>query len=310
LQGRFHANKRTPEGLRQSVLCFQRAVEADDSSAEAHAGLSCAYSLMADYAVANPQEVIPKAKVNAEKALLLDPQSSLAHITLAFTLGNFDWNWKGAEVLYRRAIALNPGFAQAHLWYATEYLALVGRFEEAIQQAEMALDLDPLAPIVLEGCGYAHMLARDYQRALNFYQKLSEFDPLFWKAYSARGRVLSLLGRHEEAIASLDRARALAGDVPSILAATAQTLGAAGFVCEARALLDQLYEIHKRQWVPSSCLAIAYMGLGDYPSALTHLETACEKHEQAVTCMNVHPLYDPLRSEPRFVRMLGQVGLR
>ncbi len=308
LQGRFHANKRTPEGLRQSLLCFEQAVAADESSAEAYAGLGCAYSLMADYGVANPQDVVPKAKLVTQKALALDPQSSLAHISMAFILSTFEWNWNASEAFYRRAIALNPGFSRARQWYATDYLALVGRFDEAVTESQIALHLDPLSPLMLEGCGYVHMLRRDYKAALELYRQLSELDPVFWKAYSSLGRVLSLLGRYDEAIACLERARALAGDVPSVLAATAQTLGAAGFQWEARALLDQLHEIHKSQWVPSSCFAIACIGLGDYQTALTHLETACEKREQAVSCIKVHPLYDPLRSEPRFHRMLERIG--
>jgi TolB-like protein/Tfp pilus assembly protein PilF len=309
LQGRFHANKRTPEGLRQSVLCFEQAVAADESSADAYAGLACGYSLMADYGVVSPQEVVPKAKSAAEKALSLDPQSSDAHISRAFVLSTFEWDWHGAGFYYKRAIELNPGLSRAHHWYATDYLALVGRFDEAELEAEIALHLDPLSPLMLEGCGYVQMLRRDYPAALKRYQQLAELDPVFWKAYSALGRVLSLLGRYDEAIASLERARALAGDVPSVLAATAQTLGAAGFMWEARALVDRLHEIHQSQWVPSSCFAIAMIGLGDYPAALSHLETSCEKREQAVSGLKVHPLYDPLRSEPRFQRLLERMGL-
>lgn len=308
LQGRFHGNKRTPEGLRQSLLCFEQAVAADESSAEANVGLGCAYSLMADYGVADPQDVVPKAKLFTQKALALDPQSSQAHVSLGFILSTFEWKWSAAEAFYRRSIALNPGFSRARLWYATDYLALLGRFDEAIKEAGTALDMDPLSPLVLEGCAYVHTLSRDYKTALQLCRQLAELDPVFWKAYSSMGRCLSLLGRYDEALACLERARALAGDVPSILAATAQTLGLAGFQFEARGLLDQLHEIHKSQWVPSSCFAIASIGLGDYHAALTHLETACEKREQAVSGLKVHPLYDPLRSEPRFHRMLERIG--
>jgi TolB-like protein/Tfp pilus assembly protein PilF len=308
LQGRFHANKRTPEGLRQSALCFEQAVAADESSAEAYAGLADAYSLMADYSAVEPKDVVPKARLAAETALRLDPQSSEAHVSLAFIRSTFEWDWAGADALYRHAIALNPGYSRAHHWYGTDYLALVGQFDAAIREAEIALHLDPLSPIILEGLGYVHMMSRDYVTALRLYQQLSQLDPVFWKAYSALGRVLSLLGRFDEAIASLERARALAGDVPSVLAATGQTLAAAGFKWEARALLDQLQQIQKRQWVASSCFAIIHIGLGDYESALTHLETACDKREQTVSCMKVHPLYDPLRSDPRFQRLLERIG--
>jgi TolB-like protein/tetratricopeptide (TPR) repeat protein len=308
LQGRFHANKRTPDGLRQSALCFEQAVATDESCADAYAGLADAYSLIADYGLADPKEIVPKAKLSAETALRLDPQSSEAHVSLAFIRSTFDWDWAAADLLYRRAIALNPGYSRARHWYSTDYLALVGRFDEAAKEGQMARHLDPLSPIILEGCGYVHMMARDYETALKLYRQLADLDPVFYKTYSALGRVLSLMGRYDEAIASLERARALAGDVPSVLAATGQTLGAAGFVWEARALLDQLHQIHKKQWVPSSCFAVIHIGLGDFQAALTHLETACDKREQAVSCLKVHPLYDPLRSEPRFQRILARVG--
>jgi len=308
LQGRFHANKRTPDGLRQSVVCFEQAVATDESSADAYAGLADAYSLMADYGIADPTEIVPKARSAAEKALRLDPQSSEAHVSLAFIRSTYEWDWAGAEALYRRGIELNPGYSRAHHWFGTDYLAHLGQFDEAVTEVQTARHLDPLSTIIREGCGFVHVLSRDYKTALSEYQQLAELDPLFFKAYSSMGRVLFHMGRYEEAIASLEKARSLAGDMPSILAALAQTLAVAGFVWEARALLDQLHAIHKKQWVPSSCFAIAHLGLGDHQAALTHLEASCEKREQAVSGFKVHPLYDPLRSEPRFQRMLERVG--
>jgi serine/threonine-protein kinase len=308
LQGRFHANKRTPEGLRQSTLCFQQAVLADDSCASAHTGLADAYSLMADYGIANPSEVIPKARAAAEKALRLDPQSSEAHASLAFIRSTYEWDWAGADALYRRAIALNPGYLRAHHWYGTDFLAITGRFEEAKREAKIARHLDPLSPIMREGEGYVHLLARDFDKALSFYQELAELDPMFYKAYSGMGRVLNLMGRNDEALAKLERARELAGDVPTILAATGQVLAESGFVWEARAILDQLHAMQLTEWIPSVCFAIVHLGLGDHNAALTYLETACDKRERGVSGFKVHPLYDPLRSEPRFQRLLQRAG--
>lgn len=308
LQGRFHANKRTREGLRQSVLCYEQAIAADASSADAYAGLACSYSLMADYGVGDPRDVVPKARAASDKALELDPQSADAHISRAFILSTYDWDWSAAGASYRAAISLNPGHSRARNWYATDYLCLVGRFDDAVKEAQMALHLDPLSPITLEGCGFVHMMRRDFETALKIFRQLTDLDPVFWKAYSGMGRVLSLLGRYDESIACLERARALAGDVPNVLAATGQVLAKAGFTWEARALVDQLLEMRKAQWVPSSCLAIVHLGLGEYPAALNYLEDACEKREQAVSCMKVHALYDPLRSQPRFQRMLERIG--
>ena len=152
-----------------------------------YAGLADAYSLMANYGTADPKDVVPKAKLAAETALRLDPQSSEPHVSLAFIRSTFEWDWAAADSLYRRAIALNPGYSRARHWYGTDYLALVGRFDEAVREAEMARHLDPLSPIIVEGCGYVHMMRRDYRTALQIYHQLSELDPVFWKAYSCTG---------------------------------------------------------------------------------------------------------------------------
>jgi TolB-like protein len=307
LQGRFHANKRTRDGLRQSVACFEQAVAADDCSAIAYAGLADAYSLLTEYGFLDPVEATPKARAAAEKALTLDPGSAEAHVSLAFIRSQFEWDWAGAEPLYRRAIALNPGYSRARHWFAGDFLALLGRFDEALPEIRMARHLDPLSPIILEGCGYLKMLQRDYAGALEEYDQLLQLDPMFYRAYSAKARVLSLMGRYEEAIALFERGRALGGDVPSLLAALGDTLARAGFVWEARTLLDELQAAARTRWVPAWAFAILNIGLGDHDAALSHLETACERRDM-VGGLKVHPIYDPLRSEPRFQRLLKRIG--
>lgn len=307
LQGRFHANKRTRDGLRQSVACFEQAIAADDRSAIAYAGVADAYSLLTEYGFLDPAEGTPKARAAAEKALTLDPGSAEAHVSLAFIRSQFDWDWAGAETLYRRAIALNPGYSRARHWFAGDFLALLGRFEEALPEIRMARHLDPLSPILVEGCGYVKMLQRDYAGALEEYDQVFQLDPMFYRAYSAKARVFSLMGRYEEAIALFERARALGGDVPSVLAALGDTLARAGFVWEARSLLDELQAAAKTRWVPASAFAMVNVGLGDHQAAIGYLETACNRREM-VGGLKVHPAYDPLRSEPRFQRLLERIG--
>jgi TolB-like protein/Tfp pilus assembly protein PilF len=307
LQGRFHANKRTREGLRQSVACFEQAIAADNSSAIAHAGLADAYSLLAEYGLLDPGEAISIARNAAERALVLDPASAEAHVSLALISSQFDWNWTAAEPLYRKAIALNPGYSRSRHWFAVDFLALMGRFEEAVPEIRMARHLDPLSPIILEGCGFLKMLQRDYDGALEEYDQLLQLDPMFYRGYGARARVLALMGRYDDAIAMFERARELGGDVPSVLAALGQALANAGFVWEARQLLDELQAASRTRWVPAGSLAILNIGLGDYSAALDQLETACDRREMLMT-LNVHPIYDPLRSEPRFQALLKRVG--
>ena len=117
-------------------------------------------------------EATPKARAAAEKALTLDPRSAEAHVSLAFVRSLFEWDWSGAETLYRRAIALNPGYSRAHHWFATDFLAVLGRFEEALPEIRMARHLDPLSPILVEGCGYVQMMQRDYEGALEEYDQV------------------------------------------------------------------------------------------------------------------------------------------
>jgi tetratricopeptide (TPR) repeat protein len=276
--------------------------------AEAYAGLADAYSLQADYGLIDPAEAIPQARSAAEQALAIDPQSAEANVSLAFIRSLFDWDWASAEPLYRRAISLNPGYARAHHWFGLDYLALVGRLDEALAEVLAAHRLDPLSQILREGCGYIHMLRREFDSALSVYQELADLDPSFYKAYSSLGRLLSLMERYEESIAMLQRSLELGGPVPSILSALGQTLALAGRKAEARTYLEKLESMRKTQWVPKSCFAIVHLGLGDDATSLEYFEAACEGHELAVTALKVHPMYDHLRSQARFQRVLERVG--
>ena len=308
LQGRFHANKRTRDGLQQSARCFEEAIAVDASCAEAFAGLADAYSLLAEHSFLDPVEAVPRARAAAEKALALDPQSGEAHVSLAYICAQFDWKWAQAEALYRRAIALNPGYSRAHHWFGQDFLAPLGRFDEALSEIRLARHLDPLSQMIMEGVGYIHMLRRDYARALDEYQQVVALDPMFYRVYSSIGRVLNLMGRHSEAIASYEKARSLGGDAPRVLAALGQTLAQAGFTWEARALLDQLHSMASQKWVSLVCFTIVHIGLGEHEPALDYLEAACDKRELAVTSLITHPLYDPLRSEPRFQGLLERIN--
>ena len=309
LQGRFHANKRTSDGLYKSVERFEEAILADESCAEAHAGLADAYSLLADYGLMNPAEAVPKARAAAERALGLDPQSAEANVSLAFVRSLFEWRWEEAEALYRTAIAVNPGYSRARHWYGLDYLALLGRSEEALAEVRMAHDLDPLSMILREGLGYVHMLRGDYSEALAVYRELVDMDPGFYKGHGSMGRVLSLMGKYDLAVEALQRARELGGELPSLMSALGEVLARAGRRAEALGVLRELEALSQARWVPASCFAILHVGLGDHAASLTYLEAATDARELAVTALRVHPLYDPLRSEPRFKRLLVRIGL-
>ena len=240
LRGRFMGNLRTQAGLARAIEWFEQAIAADEGLALAHAGLADALCLTAEYGLMPPEDALPRARAAALRALELDPGSGEAHASFALIHALYEWEWDEAEAFFRRAIELNPGYATAHHWLAIDFLASVGRFEEARQELELARQLDPLSIIIQEGKPYLLMLERRYEEALLAYDVLAELDPGFYKVYTAKGRTLSQMGRYGEAIPMLEKGRAMAGDVPSILGALGQSYALAGQAPSARRLLEEL----------------------------------------------------------------------
>ena len=146
LRGRARWNTRSEEGLRASLDLFQRAAELDPGFALAYAGIADAYALIADFAIEPPVTAMPSAKRAATRALELDGSLAEAHCSLAFQRSLYEWEWDDAELHYRHALDLNPGYATAHHWYSVDLLALLGRFEEAREEIELAIQRAPAEP--------------------------------------------------------------------------------------------------------------------------------------------------------------------
>jgi serine/threonine-protein kinase len=271
--------------------------------------LADSYSLLADYGVLHPRDAMPRAEAAAQCALELDPDSAEANTALAFIRSIFDWKWEDGEALYRRAIALNPGYSQARHWFGIDFLAVLARFDEAHPHLQLARDLDPLSLVTHEGSAYLRLLRRDYDGCLRELEQIRALDADFYKIYSGIGRVLSLMGRFDQAIVMLQKAHDSAAGVPNILAALGQTLALAGRIGEARACLDRLHSLARTRYVPSTCFAILHLGLGEPARSLEWLEKSCDQRELPLTLIRVHPVYDPLRAEPRFQALLSRMGL-
>lgn len=309
LKGRYLWHRRTPETMTQSVRCFENAVAADGSSALAHAGLADAYSLLVDYGLMRPAEGVPLAKAAAERAIALDPGLAEPHASLALIRGLWEWEWEEAGRLYERAIELNPGYATAHHWLGCDHYAILGRLDGALAEISIAVQLDPLSSIILEGRAYIHMLARRYEAAIQGFREILAFDPTFYKAFTSLGRTYAHMGRYAEALALLQKGRALAGDLPSILGAMGQVYGMAGDARKARELLAQLEQLAQARHVPSTCFALLHLGLGEKRKSLEWLERGCELRESSLTTLKVHPGWDALRGEARFEELLRRLRL-
>jgi TolB-like protein/Flp pilus assembly protein TadD len=309
LKGRFHWNKRTADGLNRGLHYFEQAIAVDPGFAPGYAGLADAYSLLADYGLVNPGDIMPAAETAARKALEIDPTLAEAHTALASIRVSYFWEWAEAEEHYRRAIDLNPGYATARHWLAVDYLAMLGRLDEAMVEIEIAQQLDPLSPIIREGKGFLFMLSRRYPEAIEEYRQMLELDCFFYKAFTSMGRAYTQMGMYDEAITMLQKGRSLSGEIPNILGALGQTYALASRPADARRLLEELSELAKRRHVPSTCRALIHLGLGEKERALEWLETGCQKREGPMVALKVHPAYDDLRGEPRFQALLRRIGL-
>jgi TolB-like protein len=304
LRGRFHWNKRTPEGFRHAIEEFRAALAADPNYALPYAGLADTY-ILAGYSRFLPAtESHAQARAAASKALELDDTIAEAHVTVA-RLRSIDWDWSGAERAFRRAIELNPNCAPARHWYAN-HLTNMGRHDEAIREAQTAVELDPLSAAVNSGAlGAAYLFAGRYEEANAQYRKTLELDPNFAAAHALLGMTYIRQHLHREALVELGRALALI-DAPGWQAHVAYVHAVMGRRAEARALLNRL---EPPRYVSSVVVAGVHAALGENDRAFALLEQAYAQREPELSEIRTHLVFDSLHHDPRFVRILHRMNL-
>lgn len=304
LKGRYFLNKRTQDGFNKAIEYFNQSIDLDPNYAQAYAGLADAYSLLADYRFVPPQEAVPKARAAATKALQMDDTLAEAHTSLAFILGNYDWDWAGAEKEIRRAIELNPNYALAHHWYATMYLSLMRRHQEALAEISRARELDPLSIIINADLGLVLYNARQYDQAIEQYRKTVEMDPNFVRVHDYLQFAYEMKGMYEAAIGEIQQARTLATGNAELAARFAEELrkgyAASGPKGYWQVLLDRAIERSKLSYISPFYLGVLYSQVGQNDRAFEMLEKAYQEHGSLMSGIQVAPRIDPLRSDPRF----------
>jgi TolB-like protein/Tfp pilus assembly protein PilF len=308
LKGRYFWNKRTGEALKKAIEYFDEAIQRDPGYSQAYAGLADTYALLgnSDFAVLSPQEAYPKAKAAATKALELDNSLGEAHTSLAFCLSLFEWNWDAAEKEYQRAIALNPGYATAHQWYAL-HLSVLGRFDDAITELGKAVSLDPLSLIISADLADVLFAAHRYDESIQQSRKTIEMDPNFAIAHYELGQALAQEKMYPEAIIELEKANDLSGGDATCIAGLAYAYAASGKANEAVKLLNQLKGRLNHRFHYSAHEALIYASLDQKDQALALLEQAYQEHFDILTLRS--PAFDPLRSDPRFRDLMRRIGL-
>jgi TolB-like protein/Tfp pilus assembly protein PilF len=307
MMGRHLYLQGVPASYEKALAHFKQAIALDPNYALAHAGVSDAYAAMSSQ-ILPPAEAMPIAREAALTALRLDETLPEAHYSMAMVKIWADWDRAGAEREFNRAIHLNPSFELARAQYG-QLLASPGRFDEALAEARRAQELNPLSLQANYAIGRIFFLARRYDEALIHLRKMVDTDPNNLAAHYLMGRVFSQQGKHQEAVSELRRTFDL-NRHHSNRSWLAHIYARAGRRNEALKLLRELETLSRRERVSPVYIARIYSGLGDRDRALAWLQKSYDEHSDHVLAIGVDPAYDPLRSDPRFIKMLRGIGLR
>jgi TolB-like protein/DNA-binding winged helix-turn-helix (wHTH) protein/Tfp pilus assembly protein PilF len=275
LKGRYFWNKRTRDGLTKAIEYFNRAIEKNPKYAEAYTGLGDSYALSGDweYGILSPEDAFPKAKTEVTKALALDDNLAEAHTSLAFILDLYDWDWESAEKEYKRAIALNPGYATAHHWYAW-HLIVMGRNSEGIAELRKAQSLDPLSLIISADLADALCIAHLYDESVQQSRRTLEMDPNFAIAHYELGQAFERKFLLNEAIEEFQKAIELSGGNEVFDANLAYAYAASGRKEEAMKIVKDLEDRQSQHSSTDASIGLIYVGLGDKDQAMIWLTKA------------------------------------
>ena len=299
-----------PEAARKSIESAEQAVRIEPGYAPAYAALARSYVLLSDIGEAFPRDVMPRARAAAQRAIALDEELAYAHVALGSILLVYDRDWAGAEREIGRALSVNPSDAEAHQWLAN-YLAAVGRVDEAVVETKRARELDPLSPYLHWNVGRMLCLARKYDEALGDLRQTGEthrnssaVDIWVFKSYWMKGQI-------DEAIAADLRIRGYREhlDVESLdaLRAAYSKNGSTGYWIKLKELVLPKFRTSPIGWYR---LAEINTYLGDKEEAFRWLEKAYDERPNWIPWMKVDPTLDPLRSDPRFTALLQRMGLK
>jgi serine/threonine-protein kinase len=309
LQGRYHLNQRTDEGLQKALEFFEKAIVEDAQFALAHSGLADAHSLLAHYGVRAPSLAWATAASSAAAAVMLDGNCAEGRTSLAHIKATQDWDWHGAEREFQIAIGLDPRYATAHHWYATSCLVPLGRLDEALDEMRLAQSLDPVSSIVARDVAMIHAYRRDYEAALEQCDHTIELNPHFSPAYWTLGVIQEQRRDLDEAIAAFQRAIDLSPNSPRMHAALARTLALSGRKADALASLRKVDAIARQRYVSPMEFAAVRFALDQPELGFRALSKACEDRAFDVLALKVDPRFEPLRDEPQLKAILRDVGL-
>lgn len=310
LKGRHFFRHATSDGLVKALESFQRAADVDPNFAQALAALAYTYVWMTAAWLALPaHETMPKASAAARRALELDPNLPEAHVALALVATFYDWDPRAADRAFRQALRLNPNYADAHGWCTAPLIWLETRFDEALDHARRAVELNPVDPWARFQLCWTYFFSREFERSIAEAGRLIELEPLWGSGHYWLGGSLAMCGRASEAIASIERGIQLDGRGVHYVAWLGCSNAIAGRSAAARRCLAEL-EAHERDgksvW---AWKLVVHAGLGDAGEVINCLEQAFDERSASLVFHLTHPLVDCVRQDARFNALLTRMKL-
>jgi TolB-like protein/Tfp pilus assembly protein PilF len=309
LRGRFESARFSPEGSRRAIDHFERSLEMDPQCALPHTGLATAFVFLGATGQMDPREAFPRAEGAALAALTLEPDSGETHLALASVKLFYHWDWEGAYHSFQKALSLTPGNADAHHMYSM-FLSSIGEHEEAIAEARVAVQLDPLSILHAHALGMALTWGGELDEAEVELETTLAMDPSFRAAIETLGWVHLGRGHLDEAIAVFERLPEQASNRYAGAGGRGYAYGVAGREDDARRMLALLEERTEAQpdVVLDTDYAMVHAGLGEFERTLEYLRGTVEKRMGSVVFFATFPPWDPIRSEPGFTQLLDEVG--
>jgi TolB-like protein/Tfp pilus assembly protein PilF len=308
LRGRHLWNRRTEEGMRNSIAQYEEAIRRHPDYAIAYAGVADSYVMLACRGMVSAKETFRKARAAARKALELDGELGEAHGSLAHVRLH-DWDWEGLDRDFLRAIELHPAQPIVYYWYG-EFLMSMGRPEEAIAMTRRAQQADPLSPVIAASLAMILYLARQYDEAVKVLQRAHEIDPDHFLPHLRMGLVRLQQKSYPEAIRELQTAAQLANHSTETLAALGTGYAMAGMSGEAHRIVEQLQASQAEHYVLPYNIAKIYAAACDKERTFEWLERAYQEGNPDLIELNSEPVFDGLRGEPKFSELMRRIGFR
>lgn len=308
LKGRYYWNRRTEDSLKKGIEEFHQAITIDPNYALAYAGLADSYIILSGYTSMLPEDVFPTAKAAAMKALRLDESLAEAHTSLAAVRAWYEWDWEGAERRFNRALELNPSYATAFLWYGLT-LAARQKLDEALTAVRRAEELDPLSVIINLNVARVLYFARRYDEAVEQCIKVLEMEPNFALTYRRLGQIYTQQRVFDKAITEFQKALEIEPQDSETMSVLAFAHCMSGNPREAEQILSRVEAMSKQTFVSPYSFARIHTGLGNKDLAFEWLDKTCREQHGIIAHLQVEPVFDSLRDDPRFADLLRRIGL-